>query len=421
MSSHGAGVGPGRGRHRHPSRGQGRDAPIAETTTAKAAAVDRPAPSPSSYGSTPGSAPSDRGRRSSPPCPTSLSGPRPGGLRGAGLPIIPAKPEATVTTARAGTGFPSRITAAGIESAGIRWGQRLRGGDRRLRERVDVRRPSPRRPQDPCGPAQTPLAPARALCFAARRSLIPGDVMQLLSSPLSPFARRCRVVLLEDEAGGCRGPRRHRQPDGRRARAERGEPLGQDPRAAARRRAGALRQPGHHPLPVGPRGLEALPAVGSLGGAVAGGQRRRDHGGRRRHHLRETPAPREPLVAEWFEAQWVKIARSLDALEDRSMPLLQGPLNIGQIAVGCALGYVDLRLGAGPGARAAMPSPPGRRHSRPAPRWPPPNPDDARPDRAGRRPSPTRSPSAPRSSSKGRGCPPTRRWTAATPTACTGW
>ena len=48
---------------------------------------------------------------------------------------------------------------------------------------------------------------------------------------------------------------------------------------------------------------------------------------------------------EWFEAQWVKIARSLDALEYRSMPLLQGPLNIGQIAVGCALGYVDLRLG----------------------------------------------------------------------------
>ena len=49
----------------------------------------------------------------------------------------------------------------------------------------------------------------------------------------------------------------------------------------------------------------------------------------------------EPFV----EAQWAKISRSLDALEDRWMSLLDGPLNAGQIAVGCALGYLDFRHG----------------------------------------------------------------------------
>lgn len=47
---------------------------------------------------------------------------------------------------------------------------------------------------------------------------------------------------------------------------------------------------------------------------------------------------------EWIEAQWGKVARALDALEARSMPLLEGPINAGQIAVGCALGYLDLRM-----------------------------------------------------------------------------
>ncbi|MEM7490681.1 MAG: glutathione S-transferase C-terminal domain-containing protein, partial [Pseudomonadota bacterium] len=48
---------------------------------------------------------------------------------------------------------------------------------------------------------------------------------------------------------------------------------------------------------------------------------------------------------DWFDAQWAKIARSLDALQDRSMPLLEGPLNMAQIGVGCALAYLDLRHG----------------------------------------------------------------------------
>lgn len=53
--------------------------------------------------------------------------------------------------------------------------------------------------------------------------------------------------------------------------------------------------------------------------------------------------PDEKRMAEWIEAQWGKVARGLDALESRWMSHLAGPLDAGQIAVGCALGYLDLR------------------------------------------------------------------------------
>lgn len=45
----------------------------------------------------------------------------------------------------------------------------------------------------------------------------------------------------------------------------------------------------------------------------------------------------------WVESQWAKITRALDALEGRWMSHLYGPLDMGQIAVGCALGYLDFR------------------------------------------------------------------------------
>jgi glutathione S-transferase len=48
----------------------------------------------------------------------------------------------------------------------------------------------------------------------------------------------------------------------------------------------------------------------------------------------------------WVEGQWAKVERSLDALEGRWMSHLNGPLDAGQVAVGCALGYLDLRHGA---------------------------------------------------------------------------
>lgn len=45
----------------------------------------------------------------------------------------------------------------------------------------------------------------------------------------------------------------------------------------------------------------------------------------------------------WLDAQWAKIDRALDALEARWMSHLSGPITLGQIATGCALGYLDLR------------------------------------------------------------------------------
>jgi len=53
--------------------------------------------------------------------------------------------------------------------------------------------------------------------------------------------------------------------------------------------------------------------------------------------------PQDKQWSDWIEGQWGKVAGGISALNDRWMGHLNGPLNIGQIAVGCALGYVDLR------------------------------------------------------------------------------
>lgn len=56
--------------------------------------------------------------------------------------------------------------------------------------------------------------------------------------------------------------------------------------------------------------------------------------------------PEEKRFADWTEAQWGKVARALDSVEDRWMAYLAGPLDMGQIALACALGYLDFRHGA---------------------------------------------------------------------------
>jgi glutathione S-transferase len=53
--------------------------------------------------------------------------------------------------------------------------------------------------------------------------------------------------------------------------------------------------------------------------------------------------PEGTRSAEWAEAQWQKIDRAMSALEARWMSHLSGPLDMGQIAVGSALGYLDFR------------------------------------------------------------------------------
>ncbi|MCU0902247.1 MAG: glutathione S-transferase [Tabrizicola sp.] len=53
--------------------------------------------------------------------------------------------------------------------------------------------------------------------------------------------------------------------------------------------------------------------------------------------------PEAARSPEWVDAQWQKIVRALAALEERWMSHLSGPLDMGQIAVACALGYLDFR------------------------------------------------------------------------------
>lgn len=47
--------------------------------------------------------------------------------------------------------------------------------------------------------------------------------------------------------------------------------------------------------------------------------------------------------APWVEGQWAKAARALNAVNARWMSHLAGPLDMSQIAIGCALGYLDFR------------------------------------------------------------------------------
>jgi glutathione S-transferase len=53
--------------------------------------------------------------------------------------------------------------------------------------------------------------------------------------------------------------------------------------------------------------------------------------------------PAATRSTEWVDAQWAKIDRTLTAVEDRWMSHLSGHLDMGQIAMGCALGYLDFR------------------------------------------------------------------------------
>lgn len=48
-------------------------------------------------------------------------------------------------------------------------------------------------------------------------------------------------------------------------------------------------------------------------------------------------------LTPWLDAHWAKVTGALAALEGRWMSHLNGPLDAGQIAVGCVLGYLDLR------------------------------------------------------------------------------
>ena len=53
--------------------------------------------------------------------------------------------------------------------------------------------------------------------------------------------------------------------------------------------------------------------------------------------------PDDKQMSEWVEGQWGKIERAVAVLNSRWVSHLSGPLDMGQIAVGCALSYLDFR------------------------------------------------------------------------------
>ncbi len=55
--------------------------------------------------------------------------------------------------------------------------------------------------------------------------------------------------------------------------------------------------------------------------------------------------PEDKVFDGWIEAQWGKAMGAVQAVNDRWMAHLNGPVDAGQIAVGCALGYLDFRHG----------------------------------------------------------------------------
>lgn len=55
--------------------------------------------------------------------------------------------------------------------------------------------------------------------------------------------------------------------------------------------------------------------------------------------------PEDKQFDGWVEAQWAKASRAVKAINDHWMAHLDGPLDMGHVAVGCALGYLDFRHG----------------------------------------------------------------------------
>jgi glutathione S-transferase len=55
--------------------------------------------------------------------------------------------------------------------------------------------------------------------------------------------------------------------------------------------------------------------------------------------------PETQQSPDWIEAQWAKVSRAIGVLNARWMSHLHGPVDMGQISVACALGYVDFRHG----------------------------------------------------------------------------
>ena len=170
-------------------------------------------------------------------------------------------------------------------------------------------------------------------------------MITLLSSPASPFVRTIRVLLLETGQDDVAQTDVATTPIATDASVAAATPVGKipvllrddgpaiyDSRVIARylnARAGAGLYPDAHIWET--LTLEAT-AHGIMEAAVSMVYEKRVR-------------PEEMQHQPWIEAQWTKAARALDAVEARWMSHLAGPLDMGHIAMGCALGYLDFRHG----------------------------------------------------------------------------
>ena len=53
--------------------------------------------------------------------------------------------------------------------------------------------------------------------------------------------------------------------------------------------------------------------------------------------------PKNEQSPSWMEAQWSKVLHAVKALDDGRFKAMDSEMNMGQIAVACALGYLDFR------------------------------------------------------------------------------
>ena len=53
--------------------------------------------------------------------------------------------------------------------------------------------------------------------------------------------------------------------------------------------------------------------------------------------------PQNEQSPSWMEAQWSKVLHAIKALDDGQFKAMDSDMNMGQIAVACALGYLDFR------------------------------------------------------------------------------
>lgn len=169
--------------------------------------------------------------------------------------------------------------------------------------------------------------------------------MKLYHAPASPFVRKVMVLLHEagatdrvalvPVAGSPLDPGTlpvDRNPLGKIPALERSDgPTLYDSRVITRYLDDLLQA---HLYPAAPRVWDTL-VIEATGDGIA------EAAVLMRYEMHVRPeATRSPA---WAEAQWGKIARSLAALEERWMSQLSGPPDMGQVAVGAALGYLDFR------------------------------------------------------------------------------